>query len=96
MTRRRDFHTGIDIKTPGQNNTGGARRTVEYSGWMNGYGRVVVIDHGTIIRPCTLTVAPCGSQGPKVSQGQAIATVSTTGRQPVRTCTSKSAGETIR
>ena len=82
MTRRRDFHTGIDIKAPRGRTIQAARGgRVEYSGWMGGYGRVVVIDHGdgysTLYAHCTsLSVR----KGQSVSQGQAIATVGTTGR----------------
>jgi len=82
VTRRRDFHTGIDIKAPRGRTIQAARGgRVEYSGWMGGYGRVVVIDHGdgysTLYAHCTsLSVR----KGQSVSQGQAIATVGTTGR----------------
>ncbi len=82
VTRRRDFHTGIDIKAPRGRAIHAARGgRVEYSGWMGGYGRVVVIDHGdghsTLYAHCSsLSVR----KRQKVSQGQVIATVGTTGR----------------
>ena len=52
-----------------------------YSGWMGGYGKVVVVEHAggqsTLYAHCsTLLVV----QGSKVSQGQNIARVGTTGR----------------
>ena len=82
VTRRRDFHTGIDIKAPRGRTIQAARGgRVEYSGWMGGYGRVVVIDHGdghsTLYAHCSSLAV---RKGNKVTQGQAIATVGTTGR----------------
>ena len=41
------FHTGVDIKakygTPIKTSAGG---TVKYSGWIKGYGKAVIIEHG--------------------------------------------------
>ena len=82
VTRRRDFHTGIDIKADRGMVIRSARDgRVAYSGWMGGYGKVVVVEHAggqsTLYAHCsTLLVA----QGSKVSQGQNIARVGTTGR----------------
>lgn len=82
VTRRRDFHTGIDIKAPrGRAITASKSGVVEYSGWMGGYGRVLVIRHGdgysTLYAHCSsLSVR----KGQSVSQGQTVAHVGTTGR----------------
>lgn len=82
VTRRRDFHTGIDIKADRGMVIRSARDgRVAYSGWMGGYGKVVVVEHAggqsTLYAHCsTLLVV----QGSKVSQGQNIARVGTTGR----------------
>lgn len=82
VTRRRDFHTGIDIKADRGMAIRAARDgRVAYSGWMGGYGKVVVVEHtngqATLYAHCsTLLVA----QGARVSQGQNIARVGTTGR----------------
>lgn len=82
FTNRRDFHTGIDIKGP----TGRIIRAskpgrVVYSGWMGGYGRVVVIDHG---KDYSTLYAHCSSllvrKGQRVSAGQAVGKVGSTGR----------------
>ena len=82
ILKRRDFHTGIDIKAP----TGTLIRSagdgrVAYSGWMGGYGKVVVVEHSKGVK--TL-YAHCSSllvaQGAKVSSGQNVARVGTTGR----------------
>jgi len=82
VTRRRDFHTGIDIKAPRGRAINAAKAgRVEYSGWMGGYGRVVVVRHNdgysTLYAHCSsLSVR----NGQSVSQGQTIASVGTSGR----------------
>ena len=54
---------------------------VAYSGWMGGYGKVVVVEHtggqSTLYAHCSSLLVP---QGTKISQGQNIARVGTTGR----------------
>lgn len=82
VTRRRDFHTGIDIRAPrGRVIKAAKAGRVEYAGWMGGYGRVVVIRHNdgysTLYAHCnSLSVR----NGQSVSQGQTIASVGTSGR----------------
>ena len=82
ITKRRSFHTGIDIKA----GTGVPIRAakagrVAYSGWMGGYGRVVVINHGsgysTLYAHCSRLMV---RKGAKVSSGQVIAKVGSSGR----------------
>lgn len=82
LTKRRDFHTGIDIK--GDRGTlikGAGDGKVAYSGWMGGYGKVIVIDHAngqsTLYAHCSSLLVP---KGASVSKGQDIARVGTTGR----------------
>ena len=82
VTRRRDFHTGVDIKSPrGRAIKASKAGRVEYSGWMGGYGRVVVIRHGD---GYSTLYAHCNSisvrKGQTISQGQTIASVGTSGR----------------
>lgn len=82
VTRRRDFHTGIDIKASRGMVIRSARDgRVAYSGWMGGYGKVVVVEHAggqsTLYAHCSSVMVP---QGTKISQGQNIARVGTTGR----------------
>ena len=82
VTRRRDFHTGLDIKAPrGRGIAASKAGKVAYSGWMGGYGRVLVVDHGDGF---SSLYAHCSSlmvgQGQRVSQGQTVATVGTSGR----------------
>jgi murein DD-endopeptidase MepM/ murein hydrolase activator NlpD len=82
VTRRRDFHTGIDVRAPrGRAIKAAKGGRVEYAGWMGGYGRVVVIRHNdgysTLYAHCnSLSVRNRQS----VSQGQTIASVGTSGR----------------
>ena len=82
FTKRRDFHTGIDIKGPtGRTIRAAKAGRVAYSGWMGGYGRVVVIDHG---KGYTTLYGHCSSllvrQGQRVSTGQPIGKVGSSGR----------------
>lgn len=82
VTRRRDFHTGIDIKAGrGMLIRSSRDGRVAYSGWMGGYGKVVVIEHSggqsTFYAHCSSLLV---AQGAKVGQGQNIARVGTTGR----------------
>jgi murein DD-endopeptidase MepM/ murein hydrolase activator NlpD len=42
-----EFHAGQDIEAPsGTPISAAASGTVTYAGWMNGYGNLVIIDHG--------------------------------------------------
>lgn len=79
---RRDFHTGLDIRAPsGRTIVAAKAGTVVYSGWMGGYGRVIVINHGggytTLYAHCSKLLV---AKGRKVSAGQAIARVGSSGR----------------
>lgn len=82
VTRRRDFHTGIDIKADRNDPIKAAGSgKIAYSGWMGGYGKVLVVEHpngqSTLYAHCsTLSVG----KGANVSSGQIIARVGTTGR----------------
>ena len=79
--RSRGYHTGIDIAT----STGTAivaadGGTVSTAGWSGGYGYLVVINHGngyqTYYAHCSKLLV---SRGQKVSKGQTIARVGSTG-----------------
>ena len=82
ITRRKDFHTGIDIKAERNDpiKAAGSGRIV-YSGWMGGYGKVLVIEHpngqSTLYAHCSTLLA---GKGASVSSGQLVARVGTTGR----------------
>ena len=82
ITKRRDFHTGIDIKADrGDPIKGAGAGRVVYSGWMGGYGKVIVLEHrngqSTLYAHCSTLLV---GKGANVSSGQLIAKVGTTGR----------------
>lgn len=82
IRRRRSFHAGIDIGaprgTPIRASRGGQ---VIFSGWMSGYGRVIIIRHDSVY---TTMYAHCQrlrvGKGANVQKGTIIATVGTSGR----------------
>lgn len=75
------LHTGIDVGVPsGVNILAADSGTVIYSGWMGGYGQVIVIDHGSGIstlyaHQSTLLVG----NGKTVNKGDVIGKVGSTG-----------------
>jgi murein DD-endopeptidase MepM/ murein hydrolase activator NlpD len=82
ITRRRDFHTGLDIKASRGTVIRSSREgQVVYSGWMGGYGKVVVVEHSggqsTLYAHCSSLLV---KQGTKISVGQNIARVGSSGR----------------
>ena len=82
ITKRRDFHTGLDIKASHGTVIRSSREgRVAYSGWMGGYGKVVVVEHSggqsTLYAHCSSLLV---KQGAKISVGQNIARVGATGR----------------
>lgn len=80
--KRRVFHSGLDIAAPrGTAIKAPADGTVVHSGWMGGYGRAIVISHSkgltTLYGHCSKLLV---GRGAKVSRGQTIALVGSTGR----------------
>jgi murein DD-endopeptidase MepM/ murein hydrolase activator NlpD len=76
------MHKGMDIAgSTGSPIYAAMDGTVTYSGWMEGYGKVIIIDHGnkleTIYGHCNLLRV---KKGEKVSKGQRIGDVGSTGR----------------
>ena len=82
ITRRNDFHSALDIRasrgTPIKASSSGQ---VAYSGWMSGYGKVVVIQHSngysTLYGHCSSISV---NKGQHVSAGEIIARVGSRGR----------------
>ena len=82
ISRRRQFHAGLDIKGPrGRAIKAAKAGKVVYVGWMGGYGRTVVVNHGN---GYTALYAHCQTlnarQGQSVSPGTVIASVGSSGR----------------
>ena len=82
ITKRKDFHTGIDIKANRNDPIkAAASGKVVYSGWMGGYGKVLVIEHlngqSTLYAHCSSLLA---GKGAVVLSGQLVARIGTTGR----------------
>ncbi len=83
--KSRIFHSGIDIGGP----NGGAIKAsndgrVIYTGWYGGYGKVVILDHGTINgKPVTTLYAHMSailvSNGQNVTKGQTVGKEGSTG-----------------
>ena len=74
-------HTGLDIAAPsGTSVKAAASGTVAYSGWKGDYGKLVVISHGNGVQTyyghCSKLYV---SVGDKVSQGDKISAVGSTG-----------------
>ena len=74
-------HKGIDIAAPnGTSIKAAADGTVTYSGWMSGYGYLVIISHGNGIQTyyghCSKLYV---SEGEEVNAGDIIAAVGSTG-----------------
>ena len=83
--KSRTFHSGVDIAGP---NRGSIRASnsgkVIYSGWYGGYGKVVILDHGSIGgKPTTTLYAHMSSikvnQGQNVNKGDVLGYEGTTG-----------------
>jgi len=77
-----EHHSGVDIPastgTPIRAAGGG---TVVFSGWRNGYGNTVMIDHGSgIVTLYAHNTRNSVSVGQEVSRGEVIAYVGSTGR----------------
>jgi len=82
FTKRRDFHTGIDIRGSRGTPIAAAKEgVVSYAGWMAGYGRVVVLNHGggytTLYAHADRLLV---RNGQRVNAGQQIARCGASGR----------------
>lgn len=76
------MHEGVDIGAPtGTPIHAADAGKVVYSGWMSGYGKVIMIEHGNGYRTVYGHASKLYvSEGTRVSKGQLIAAVGSTGR----------------
>lgn len=79
--RSSGVHKGLDIANPkGTAIYAAASGTVSFTGWMNGYGNLVIISHGNGIQTYYAHCSELNvSAGQHVSQGQKIAESGSTG-----------------
>ena len=75
------MHQGIDISAGSGTPIRAAKSgTVIYAGWMDGYGNIIVIDHGGGFATAYAHQSRLGAvDGQSVSQGQVIGYVGSTG-----------------
>lgn len=80
ISGKQEFHNGIDIGAPhGAPVYSLKSGTVTYAGVMNGYGNVVVVNHGDISTLYAHNSSISVNVGQKVSGGQQLANVGSTG-----------------
>lgn len=81
VTGERGFHTGVDLGDAyGAPVKAAKSGTVDYSGWISGYGNTIIINHGNGVQ----TLYAHNSEllvdvGQTISRGQTIANVGSTG-----------------
>jgi len=79
--RTREFHTGIDIAAPwGTPIEAAAAGVVIFTGWMRGYGMLVILDHGDGVSTTYSHLSSYSVRvGERVSRGEVIAKIGSTG-----------------
>ena len=77
----REFHTGVDIAARTGTPVVAARTgVVRFVGWKTGYGRIIIVEHdGGIETSYSHLSAAVVNPGDRVTQGQAIGRVGSTG-----------------
>jgi len=77
-----EFHTGQDIEAPmGTPVVAGASGRVSFVGWQNGYGQLVVVDHGGGLSTRYGHLSHIDVEaGQQLSRGQLLGKVGSTGR----------------
>lgn len=77
-----EFHTGQDIEAPlGAPVVAGASGKISFVGWQNGYGQLVVVDHGGGLSTRYGHLSHIDvDAGQQVSRGQLVGKVGSTGR----------------
>jgi murein DD-endopeptidase MepM/ murein hydrolase activator NlpD len=77
-----EFHAGVDIaNSPDTLIYATADGTVRFAGWSHGYGQLILVDHGYAVSTAYgHTSKALVKSGDRVSRGQVIAYMGTTGR----------------
>lgn len=77
-----EFHSGQDIEAAmGTPVVAGARGTIAFAGWQNGYGQLVIVDHGGGLSTRYGHLSHIDvDMGQTVSRGQLLGRVGSTGR----------------
>ncbi|MBS4960592.1 MAG: peptidoglycan DD-metalloendopeptidase family protein [Clostridiales bacterium] len=83
-----EYHTGYDIPASyGSAIVAAESGTVIYSGWMNGYGNTIMINHGNgLVTLYGHNSSLVVSKGQKVSRGQQVAKCGSTGNSTGNHC----------
>jgi murein DD-endopeptidase MepM/ murein hydrolase activator NlpD len=80
VLKTKKFHAGMDIGVwTGTKIYSLADGEVVYSGWMSGYGNVIMVDHGSLISLYAHNSSLVGKVGQKVKGGQLISYSGSTG-----------------
>jgi murein DD-endopeptidase MepM/ murein hydrolase activator NlpD len=81
-----EFHTGQDIEAPmGAPVVAGASGKISFVGWQNGYGQLVIVDHGGGLSTRYGHLSHIDvDMGQQVSRGQLVGKVGSTGRSQDR------------
>jgi murein DD-endopeptidase MepM/ murein hydrolase activator NlpD len=80
INRRREHHNGLDIRAPhGSTVVAAEAGTVIFSGWMNGLGNTVIINHGNLTTLYAHHSRNIATEGQVVARGDTIARVGSTG-----------------
>lgn len=81
ILKKKKFHSGIDIPAPtGSNVIAGAEGLVIHSGSLGGYGKVIMVDHGSgIVTLYAHNSSLIASKGARVNKGDVIAKIGSTG-----------------
>ncbi|MDQ6676468.1 MAG: M23 family metallopeptidase [Acidobacteriota bacterium] len=76
------YHTGVDISAPtGTQIRATADGRVQFAGFYNGYGRLVIIDHGNNYQTYYAHLSSANvTEGQEIRRGQTVGAVGTTGR----------------